>query len=183
MSNETLMSVIDWDLEQGPFRDSINQLVITCFKLGKVIGLPVPLREAEPALLILLLSQVDCSGCSSRCCRIPDKDSEITVLPEEYAVLAPKHGAELFHKGVEGVYALPMPCPLLKGYHCSIYSERPLTCFFYPFQAGARDQEGDVMALASGCPEGRRIARQVYMTAWRMRRLALRAGLRMKLGV
>ena len=93
----------------------------------------------------------------------------IHLLPPEYRRLAEKYGEQHFvRKGDRA--DLPMPCPFLKSNHCTIYPDRPLVCVLYPFQPGATNGSGDMMlALASGCPEGRRIAKVVHMMAWRIR--------------
>ena len=173
---DELKYVIDWDLDEGPFRRLIQDLLHQTKRLGKVVPLPIrPAPGLGRELLILLVSGVRCEGCNAACCRIPDKDPEISVLPPEYEQLSAKYGPQHFIKSSDG-YALPMPCPFLKGNRCSIYADRPLVCLFYPFQPGAHDEAHVLFAVSSSCPEGRRIAREVYFTSWQLRRQMLRLG-------
>ncbi|GAI94236.1 unnamed protein product, partial [marine sediment metagenome] len=91
------------------------------------------------------------------------------LLPPEFNKLAEKYGENNFiPDGDSGI--LPMPCPFLKHNRCTIYPDRPLVCVLYPFQPGAMDRNGNMMmALASGCPEARRITKAAYLMSWRVR--------------
>jgi len=141
-------------------------------KNGKVLALPMEIVPGMTMinLMTLLIAQVNCDGCDARCCKHNPNGAPLEMLPPEYQRLAEKYGHQ--HFTVKGEWAyLPMPCPFLKVNRCTIYRDRPLVCVLYPFQPGALDGDGhNLLALASKCPEAKRIAGQVYMTEWRIRR-------------
>jgi Fe-S-cluster containining protein len=179
MSNEPMKFVVDWSLPQAEFRDLIRGYIQQCEKSGKVLVLPMAICPGQPFLdlLTIMLSEVNCTGCAAPCCRRNPDDSPITLPEPEYARLAAQYGAQHFrHQGA--VPLMDMPCPFLRTAAappfqdlCRIYPDRPLACVLFPFQTGANDDAGHPMiALASSCPEARRITRQVYMTGWRIRR-------------
>lgn len=170
--------VIDWELSQDAFRDQVRELIRRARKHGKVLALPIEIRNGQTAIdmLTLLMAQVDCENCDAPCCKSNPEGMLTQMLPPEYERLSAKYGKEHFIVKEDGAY-LPMPCPFLrKGPNpqlkqlCKIYQDRPLVCVLYPFQPGANDGAGNhILAVASSCPEGRRIARAVFMTAWRIR--------------
>ena len=163
--------VIDWTLDQEPFKQQVRDLVNRAREEGKVLALPFRAfpGQSELDLMTSLLAQVNCDGCDAPCCRSNPNGEPITLVPPEYNRLIEKYGEEHFiWNGKLGI--LKMPCPFLKNNRCTIYSDRPLVCVLYPFQPGATDGKGNMMvALASGCPEGRRIGKAAYMMSWRIR--------------
>jgi Fe-S-cluster containining protein len=179
MSEESITYVFDWTLEQPAFRKLVREIIRRAEKAGKVLALPMAIRPGQTFLdfLTILLAQVDCDGCDAPCCRHNPEGREFKMLPPEYTRLAAKYGAHNFRQKGDG-FIMDMPCPFLRKQSpaplkelCTIYPDRPLACVIYPFQPGATDAEGNhMLALASSCPEARRIAKQVYMTSWRIRR-------------
>lgn len=88
----------------------------------------------------------------------------LSLTPDEFARLG-----HLWDPGTvvrkDGLFEVPLPCPLLKEDRCTIYGDRPLVCVFYPLEFGEADGE-PVMAMQSKCPESRRIAEGVCMAAY-----------------
>jgi len=143
-----------------------------------VLALPIKIRPGQTMgdLVTLLLAQVDCRNCDAPCCRANPWGAGTGLPPLEYQRLSEKYGKERFIMK-DGMAYLPMPCPFLreaprqKENLCTIYPDRPLACVLYPFQPGAADDAGEaVLALSSSCPSARHLARDIYMTAWRLRR-------------
>lgn len=170
-SQESMISVINWELPQEAFRHEIRSIIREAHKSGKVIGLPLEATPGQPFLdaMTLLLAQVNCDNCDAPCCRSNPQGIQTGILPPEYKRLSEKYGKENFIVKGDEAY-LPMPCPFLKANRCTIYRDRPLVCVLYPFQPGAfNGEDKPVIALASSCPEGRRIALRVFMTSWRIR--------------
>jgi Fe-S-cluster containining protein len=162
---------IDWWLPKDDFRRLISDMIKEAIAGGKVLALPVKILPGEVYgnYLALLLSQVHCGACDAPCCRQNPNGEPTTLLALEYRRLVKKYGAENFILK-DGQGFIPMPCPFLKSNRCTIYEDRPLVCVFFPFQPGATNEEGKgMMALASICPEARRITMNVYMAAWWIR--------------
>lgn len=169
--SDQLVRVINWELGQRAFRHEIRRLIQQCQKKGKVIPLPFAMYKGQPSidLVTLLLSQVNCYDCDAPCCKANPEDKLTQLLPPEYERLSSKYDRGHFVIKDDSQF-LPMPCPFLKNNRCRIYPDRPIVCVIYPFQPGATNGAGqEVLAVASSCPEGRRIARAVYMTSWRIR--------------
>lgn len=169
---EDLSFLIDWELNQHSFRRQVREMTKQAQERGKVIPLPFVLYPGQPSLdlVSVILSQVNCDGCDAPCCKSNPGGERTQIVPPEYKRLAAKYGDKVL-PGDNGYGILPMPCPFLdKNNRCSIYPERPLVCVFYPWQPGGSNQNAEPMiALASGCPEARRLARSIYMTVWRMK--------------
>jgi Fe-S-cluster containining protein len=169
--SENITRLINWELDQPAFRQQIKELINDCRKNGKVIPLPFVMYGAQSSLdmITVINSQVNCDNCSAPCCKANPNGEPTQLLPGEYERLLLKYGDSHFiQKSKEAL--LKTPCPFLKKDRCIIYPDRPLVCVFYPFQPGAINGNGEeVMALASSCPEARRIARSAYMSAWRIR--------------
>ena len=163
--------VIDWSLDQGDFKQQVRDLIHQARKGGNVLALPFQIYPGQSFfdLLVALLSHVDCEGCDAPCCKSNPEDFPLRLPPSEFNKLASKYGEKHFiPDGDSGI--LPMPCPFLKHNRCTIYPDRPFVCVLYPFQPGAMDETGNMMgALASSCPEARRITREIYMMSWRIR--------------
>jgi len=166
-----LTYVLDWELNKEAFRHQVRDLIHRARKGGKVLALPMRVFPGQVMidLMTLLLAQVNCEGCDAPCCKRNPNEEPIQLPPPEYRRLSEKYGDSHFIR--KGDWAdLPMPCPFLKSNRCTIHPDRPLVCVLYPFQPGATNGAGDMMlALGSGCPEGRRIAKAVYMMAWQIR--------------
>lgn len=166
-----LQYVIDWTLEKEAFKKQVRDLIRQARTGGKVLALPFQIYQGQSFLdlTVSLLSHIDCDGCDAPCCKSNPEGLPLRLLPPEFKKIASKYGEEYFiTDGDSGI--LPMPCPFLKHKRCTIYPDRPLVCVLYPFQTGATDGNGNMMmALASSCPEGRRITREVYMVSWRIR--------------
>jgi Fe-S-cluster containining protein len=179
LNNATLKFVINWDLDRQAFQDQVRDMIKQCLDESNVIVLPVEIVRGEVFVeqLSVILAQVNCGDCC-RCCKTSFDGGPISIVSNEYRYLAQKYGESNF-KQSDGETFLPYPCPFLKSGRCSIYPDRPLVCVFFPFQPGGRsglNAELNVIALASGCPEARRIARAIYMTQWRLRKQFNRAG-------
>ena len=163
--------VIDWTLDREAFKKQVRDLIYQARKGGNVLALPFQVYPGHPFfdLLVSLLSHVECEGCDAPCCKSNPEDLPLRLLPPEFDKLASKYGEKNFiPDGDSGI--LPMPCPFLKHNRCTIYPDRPLVCVLYPFQPGATDGANNMMmALASSCPEARRITRAVYLMSWRIR--------------
>jgi Fe-S-cluster containining protein len=73
---------------------------------------------------------------------------------------------------------IKVPCGFLDSSgRCSIYEDRPLVCVLYPFQYGAGDNNGNnLLAIDSGCPDSTRIALEIYMYRWYLRKQFTRSG-------
>lgn len=171
VNQESMTYLIDWELNQEAFRHQVRDLIHKAQKNGKVLALPMEVSKGMTFvnLLTLTVGQVNCEGCDARCCKQNPNGEPLQMLPPEYTRLAERYGKEHFIVKGEWAY-LPMPCPFLKSDRCTIYRERPLVCVIYPFQPGASDAAGNnILALASSCPEARRITKQVYMMSWRIR--------------
>ena len=176
--NDKLTYLMDWTLSQLAFHDLVRELIHQAEKKHKVLALPMLIKPDQTFIdyLTLLLAQVDCQGCDAPCCR-ENPEGELTrITAPEYQRLAEKYGKEHFTVKNSKAF-LRMPCPFLRknrpphrGDLCSIYPDRPLVCVLYPFQSGGSAGEGeDVLALASSCPSARRMAKNIYMTAWQIR--------------
>lgn len=175
---ELLKTVLDWDVGQEEFRRQIREMVSTCERKGKVI--PLPLRLVEGVELAgqlgFLLTMVNCDQCDSLCCSretSPD-GAGIGLIGQEVDFIQKAGYAHFIQENHLGK-CLHYPCPFFSVKHqgrgCSIYPDRPFSCVVYPFQPGGWLGEEKVLAIsvASSCPEGRRIARSVYMNTWRVR--------------
>ena len=177
MNDEPLKTYIDWELEKDAFQCLIRDMIKDCVDHNKVIALPITITEGSSFLdqLGMLLSQVNCKDCN-RCCK-SGENNVVSLTPEEGRYFSGKYGQSYFTT-FEDNLAIPYPCCFLIGHECSIYSDRPLVCALYPFQPGGfagEEMKENVIAVASDCPEGRRIARTIYMTIWRLRRQFKRA--------
>lgn len=168
MGDESLKWVIDWFLPLKDFRQYVDSMINEASKSGKVLALPIQVCHGQAVLdtLSLILAQVHCFACDAPCCKHNPHNEVFQLLPPEYQQLSKKYGDNnFFHK--DGTPCMVMPCPFLRNNQCTIYDDRPLMCVLYPLQPGAIDSSGNKMiALASGCPEARRITRQIYTSAW-----------------
>jgi Fe-S-cluster containining protein len=172
--SEYLTYAIDWTLSQSAFHDLVRNMIHEAHKKDKVLALPINVEPGQTFidLLTLLLARIDCEGCRAPCCRQNPAGLPTQLLASEYRRLSEKYGKENFVIKDSAVY-LPIPCPFLRSSRCSIYEERPFVCVLYPFQFGGSASTPDgapVMALASRCPASRKLTRDVFMTAWQLRR-------------
>jgi len=174
-----LVAEIAWDIDQKQFKDQVRQMIAMARKGNNVLTLPI-----SPSLesILLILSQVNCDGCDAICCRVSPPDETVAMTPSEYKMLREKYGDEgMVSTWLGGV--IKMPCRFLKNKRCSIYSERPLACVVFPIQHGGAcgasfdSQPFEALAVSSYCPEGRRIAKAVYMTMWQIKQKIWAIGL------
>jgi Fe-S-cluster containining protein len=174
MNDEPLTSILDWTLSRPAFRNLVRELIHEAEKRGKVLPLPMDIMPGQPFLdqLTVLLARIDCSDCPAPCCRANPNNELTRVMPTEYELLAAKYGKENFIVK-DGNAFLPSPCPFLRSRHgelCAIHPDRPLVCAIFPFQPGAEGISSQPMlALASSCPAAKKLARDIYMTAWDLR--------------
>lgn len=169
MMSEELVSTIDWALSEEAFRTQIQRMIAAAMAGGKVLALPV---SPSVETMMLLLSQVHCDHCDAACCT-STPGGLLPLTPSEFKFLAERYGA---HGMVPAEFggAIRMPCRFLHKHRCSIYADRPLVCIAFPLQPGgafgtSMGERREGLSLASSCPEGRRIAKAVYMVAWSMR--------------
>ena len=177
---------LDWELEFSAFKKSIRALIRESEKQGKVIPIPFTQRASFDTASIIL-SQIKCDKCDALCCRVAPNGEPLGITKDEYIAFADKFGeSKLKSLGIklDGVVgSIPIPCPFLKSDMCTIYSDRPLVCILYPLDTGGTDDEGNILiSVASHCPEARRIARDILISFYRMRKQCIRAGLS-KLGL
>lgn len=174
IKEDSLRTEVDWEIPQEDFQEQIRRMIATCREQKKVIVLPV-LIQTGPAFmyqLAMLISQVNCEKCEAPCCKIDFNPNQVGIALFEADCDTLNRLNQGCHIEGEGTNAhLPLPCPLLKHNRCHIYPDRPFICIMYPWQPGGSVTEHRVpaMSIASECPEGRRIAKQVYMMAWRLR--------------
>lgn len=169
--SEELKWEIDWWLPKSEFVRLIDEMIKRAVAEGKILALPLQIYSGQVYhdYMTLLLAQVHCGACDAPCCKKNSNNEPTALLAPEYRRLVKKYGASYFVI-IKGQAFLPMPCPFLKNDKCTIYEDRPLICVCYPFQPGATDSGGNgMMALASSCPEARRITRRIYMSAWWIR--------------
>jgi len=175
--NEPLKTYIDWELEKDAFQCLVRDMIKNCVDHGKVITLPITIIHGQSFIeqLGMLLSQVDCKDCN-KCC-LTGVNNFVDLTPQEARIFSVRYGASILSSHEDSV-SIPYPCCFLKDHKCSIYPERPLVCAMYPFQSGGfsgEEMKQYTLAVASDCPEGRRIARAIFMTTWRLRRQFKRA--------
>ena len=158
---EDLKVEINWDVDQDKMREQVQGMIEACRRWGKVLVLPLSMSEES---IFLILSQVDCRNCDAICCQ--SGPAPVTLLDSEYASMKWKKLPER---------KLSLPCQFLDCNLCAIYKDRPMNCLMFPIQRGGRiaDKYGknheEALALASYCPEARRIAMRAYMVIWEVK--------------
>ena len=171
MAQDSMRFEIDWTLDQIQFRAQIRKMIKQARASGKVLTLPLFPESGDGALelITIITSQIRCERCDALCCKSNPHDSDLSLLPSEYQRLKDKYGdAHLLATG--GEYWIKMPCGFLQGDRCTIYPDRPLVCFLYPFNPGGEGEGGRMaIALESRCPEAQRVTKDIYMTSWRLR--------------
>ena len=171
--SEEIEFVIDWTLDQVQFRAQIRKMIKMASENGKVLTLPLFPEPGRWALdlLTLILSQVNCEGCDTPCCKSNPNGENTDLIPADYRRIKELYGDEgILYK--DGQHYLKMPCRFLKGNRCQIYPDRPFVCQVYPFNPGGSEGMTNrrfAMSLESRCPEARRITKAIYMTQWRLR--------------
>ncbi len=170
MTDDKLVSEINWELDELHFHQQIKDYIARSHALGKVLVLPIRVGETDPKHFLekmaLLQSMLHCQGCGAVCCRSNPDGEPFELLPTDGKRLEAydaAHGNHLIRKQ-DGMRELPMPCPYLAYDHCAVYPIRPFICMLYPFQPGGENSNGEpLVAVESRCPEARRIAELVYM--------------------
>lgn len=170
-----LKTDIDWELGQVDFESQIRVMIRECERKSKVITLPVFMLPGAHFLgdLAMLLAQVKCSGCEAKCCKkasgAEDKEGIGITQTDEDLLIKMSLGKHV--KGSGDTTHLEYPCPLLLNNLCTVYPNRPTVCILFPFQTGGFTGEGQrMLAVSSDCPEARRIAKEVYLKAWEVRK-------------
>ena len=179
MRADNLLAVVDWDVSQEELKEQVRKIIATARRENKVLTLPIGLSLDA---MLALLSQVRCDSCEAVCCKISPPEEVISLTPGEYRALSGKYGQKGMRQTVFGG-ELELPCRFLKNNRCAIYPERPLVCMTFPFQPGGAiggnvNEALDAIALASYCPEARRIAKAVYMTLWGVKQKIWSIGLK-----
>ncbi len=153
-------ATINWDLSRREFADSLKRLFADLQQHHAAIPLSI---AADIGAVTCLLAGIDCKGCPGLCCTRASK--HVSLSPDEATHLGIK-GTPDDH----GQVALSLPCKFLKKGQCSVYSERPVACKFYPVQFGGSGQgtsgQQVIIGLDSLCPESARIALRVYLTSY-----------------
>lgn len=167
-----MMTVLEWEVPKEEFKRQVREFINKCQVNSKTIPLPVPIQlgHAFMGQLALLLSQVNCEGCTAICCkRGPGESDEGIELGYDDRLRLDASGKDWIVESGSKPH-LNFPCPFLKKNNCEIYEMRPFVCVLFPFQPGGWDgNDNMLLSVASYCPEGRRIARNVYLTTWRLR--------------
>jgi Fe-S-cluster containining protein len=157
---------IQWDLSRREFAESIKKLFADLQKHQAAIPLPV---IADIGAVTSLLAGIDCKGCTGLCCNRPSK--YVSVSAEETVKLGLKPALDS-----QGRTTMSLPCRFFKKGHCSVYSDRPAHCRFYPVQfggsGGGSSGEDVIIGLDSYCPESLRLGLRVYLTAYDLARPA-----------
>jgi len=169
---------VDWDLPFDVFQSRIRFIVNDALEKEKVIPLPVITARGMQFLdeVTMLGSRIHCNGCT-KCCTDNPCGNPIECMPEEGDILVNKYGTTNFTR-YNGIWQIKVPCGFLDADgKCVIYNERPSVCVLYPFQFGARDDEGNtLLALDSDCPEARKAALEIYIYRWYLRNSFRRNG-------
>jgi len=125
-----------------------------------------------------------CKRCG-RCCRgdfhgarevqlkegIPILDEEIIRIANLLKV-RPRKIKRLCKRNSRGGLSLPYPCPFYRDVpkpNCSVYSVRPLTCWFYPlysvvaYEGLSKKLNGKpLLSIDAECPQAKEIALQIF---------------------
>lgn len=161
---------IDFGLPEAEFRRQIEKLINNARKNDTAFPLPCHIESPGIEIMALILCQINCSGCDSRCCKTPQfAEFGIPLLDTEYQVLVDRIGKEKLEeidiKFIGNNRYLPTPCPFLHKNQCLIYDIRPVVCINYPFEYSGVDSTGkNLVSIDPFCPEARRITKRVYST-------------------
>ena len=173
-----MIMAIDISQDRGEFREQIRRFIQEALERNDVI--PVPLDAGLPAM-VALLSQVNCEGCLAPCCK-PGSNGRKSLRHHDVLELGENEFQRLHHHWDSRKVArrpmfveVPLPCPFLRDHRCTIYETRPLVCKAYPLDSGWCNGR-PIMALQSSCPEGRRIAENVYMAFYDLQRSVIEIG-------
>ncbi len=168
-----MISVIDWETTKEEFFLQIEHTIDLCIQNDKSMPLPIPVipGDATLGMLALLNTAINCRNCTALCCRqaMEKNDLGIGLLPTE-AIYFSSCGCKI--NNIQGELHTPYPCLFNSGEMCRIYENRPLSCRFFPFQPGGQmgpKAEYDVYSISVRCPEGKRIAREVYLTCYELK--------------
>jgi Fe-S-cluster containining protein len=168
-----MYTTINMDLSEKDFRLQIEELIKNSRK--NELAIPLPSAECnQTEYIALFLSQIKCTNCEALCCRSTVYAKfGIPFIPTEYQILENRIGKEKLEKlnikTIGKSKYFPVPCPFLRKKQCTIYDIRPQVCIQYPYSPNVFDNEGQTsIAVDSFCPEARRIAKQTWMTLWKL---------------
>ena len=182
------LGAINWDVPIAEFIGQVNLMMEEAENQDTVIPLPVTQLSGRAMVeqIAMFNANVNCESCNAKCCREDKRNPSVMLTGKEYKVLLElvgQHCMDLWgiKKGEpvveatfkEESYDMPLPCVFLKGHRCNIYDKRPSTCVMYPVQFGAGINGVPVMAVSPKCPEARRQARRIYITAYHLHNASL----------
>lgn len=178
MEDKSLYGVVmDWGIPLPEFRNSVKQMIKSCRERNKVITLPLEINPGPQFLyqMACLLEQVNCKKCDAVCCSkdLSMDQRGIYLVKSELDRLAKYHPRT--RTDADGRTFITFPCKFLQkpgwpdGPRCGIYKDRPFPCIIFPVQPGGFLDSKEAIAISSECPEGRRIALNLYLTAWHIR--------------
>lgn len=165
VNKDRMLFTLDWQVPQEEFRNQIRAMINAARENNKVLVLPV---EDKQDSLMWLLSSIDCEECDAPCCRRSPPEEYVGLTPSEFMLLREKYGDKGMRPHKYGG-AIEMPCRFLKHNRCEVYADRPLVCITYPMQPGGMIDGRSCMALASSCPQARKITKALYMAYWRFK--------------
>ncbi|MFA5385019.1 MAG: YkgJ family cysteine cluster protein [Eubacteriales bacterium] len=177
MTNKTAFFYVDISLSPRAFNEQLDLFIEMCESTHKSIPLPIAICNGGEFVgqLALLLAAIDCGKCDSICCKrnLGDTNEDIGLLRPEVSRFVAQ-GAKIEQVN-EDEFSMEFPCVFCSGegpgYNCSIYEDRPLSCTIFPFQDGCffGEEKKPALAVNSACPEGRRIAKKVYLFVYEFR--------------
>lgn len=135
---------------------------------AKEAGLIMLGVEANENTVGSFFSQFHCQKCGQCCTQGKSPTDGILLEPNEDARLAYLLNINLKKFKREHTFThhgnriMKYPCPFYKK-ECSIYSNRPSTCRYYPVGVVAITYGKGQLTLNPNCPEGRRL----YTEAWK----------------
>lgn len=177
MFQSALKMYLDFHADENTFRQQVDYIIDQAEKNGKSVPIPLILQKGEAFLgqIALMLSSIDCSACESLCCRKPMEKDDLGVgLIGSERKFFQANGIQLVDRGEMG-WHMPYPCKCYSGVPgkgCTIYDKRPLSCTLFPFQPGGfmgENAELETMSLNTICPEGKRLAKEIYLLVHRIK--------------
>jgi Fe-S-cluster containining protein len=156
---------IDFSLDNDKYEEQIDNMMDMVIANKLAITIPMPMNKGKEAIITIasIVSQVNCSDCSAKCCR--SGHNNIIVLQEhDVSRLNKIDGGKhiRYSPTSQSGAVLSYPCPYLKGNNCSIYDKRPSVCSVYPVQPAT----GGFVALDASCPKSKIIGKRIYMAIY-----------------